>query len=50
MKLLQWIKSLFAAPSYQAELEDFVSSKNPQTTADVEHWIRLYDSRKGWAL
>lgn len=50
MKLLQWIKSLFAAPSYQAELERFVSSKHPTTTAEVEHWIRQYDTQKGWAL
>ena len=50
MKLLQWIKSLFAAPSYQDQLDSFVTSKNPKTTAEVEHWIREYDMRKGWAL
>ena len=50
MKLLQWIKSLFAAPSYQGSVEQYVASKNPTTTAEVEHWIRQYDSRKEWAL
>ena len=50
MKLLKWITSLFIAQSYQDQLDSFVASKNPQTTADVEHWIRQYDSRKEWAL
>ena len=50
MQLLQWIKSLFAAPSYQDELEFYISSKHPTTTAEVEHWIRQYDGHKGWAL
>jgi len=50
MQLLQWIKSLFAAPSYQDALEVYVSSKHPTTTAEVEHWIRQYDTRKDWVL
>lgn len=50
MQLLQWIKSLFAAPTYQNALDRYVSSKNPTTTAEVEHWIRQYGTRKEWAL
>lgn len=50
MQLLQWIKSLFAAPSYQDELDRYITSKRPTTTTEVEHWIRQYDSRKGWSL
>jgi hypothetical protein len=50
MQLLQWIKSLFTASSYQDELDVYVTSKHPTTTAEVEHWIRQYDSRKGWSL
>ena len=50
MKLLQWIKSLFAVPSYQEGLDRFISSKRPTSTVEVEHWIRLYDTRKEWAL
>jgi hypothetical protein len=50
MKLLQWIKSLFAAQSYQDQLDSFIASKHPTTTAEVEHWIRQYDTRKEWAL
>ena len=50
MKLLQWITSLFAVPSYQDQLDRFITSKRPTTTAEVEHWIRQYDTRKDWAL
>ena len=50
MQLLQWIKSLFAAQSYQDQLDSYIASENPTTTAEVEHWIRQYDTRKGWAL
>jgi hypothetical protein len=51
MKLLQWIKSLFAAPSYQDQLDSFVASKRPTSTAEVEHWLRVYDQhQKGCTL
>lgn len=52
MQLLQWIKSLFSAPSYQDSLDSFVTSKHPHTTAEVEYWIQYYDQHKskGWAL
>ena len=51
MKLLQWIKSLFNAPSYQDNVEYYVASKQPKSTAEVEYWIREYDlRRKDWAL
>jgi hypothetical protein len=50
MQLLQWIKSLFAARSYQDQLDSYITSKHPTTTAEVEHWIRQYDSRQGWSL
>jgi hypothetical protein len=49
MKLLQWIKSLFAAQSYQDQLDAYIASKNPTTTIEVEHWIREYGQR-GWSL
>jgi len=49
---MKWIKSLFTAPSQQDELDAYVASKNPSTTAEVEHWVRQYDlhQRKEWAL
>lgn len=56
MKLLQWIKSLFASTqvSYQHwHVEAFVESKKPKTTAEVEFWIRKFEQdqreQRGWA-
>ena len=33
---------------YQTEVEEFIASKNPKTTADVEHLIQQYNYRKTW--
>ena len=49
-----WIKKLaedFQKPqTYGSELEEFITSKNPQNTADVEMLMRQYEQQKGWAL
>ena len=50
MQVLNWIKSLFKAPSYQDELERYISSKHPTTAADVEYWIRSFELHKEWVL
>jgi len=51
MKLLQWIKSLFTAWSYQDQLDSYIASKHPTTTAEVEHWLRVYDqNQRGCSL
>ena len=44
--MLKWIKSLFAQVSYQDDIEHFVSSKQPKTTADVEYWVQYYNQQK----
>lgn len=49
-ELFGWIKSLIRERSYQDSVESYVASKNPSTTAEVEHWIRQYDTRKEWLL
>lgn len=46
MKLLQWVKSLFSAPSYQDSLDAFITGKHPRNTAEVEYWIQYYDQHK----
>lgn len=33
---------------YQTEVEEFIASKNPKTTADVEHLIQQYNYRRTW--
>jgi hypothetical protein len=49
-----WVKKLaedFQRPqTYGSELEEFITSKNPQNTADVEMLMRQYEQQKGWAL
>ena len=50
MQLLKWIKTLFAAQSYQDQLDSYITSKRPTSAAEVEHWIRQYDTRKEWVL
>ena len=51
--MLEWIKSLFATPSYQDDVEYYVASKQPKSTAEVEYWIQHYNQKKfngGWAI
>lgn len=41
-KLKAFLRRVFVA-NYQTELDQFITSKNPTTTAEVEHWIRQFD-------
>ena len=37
--------------TYGTELEKFIVSKNPQSTADIEHWAQQFNharNTKGW--
>ena len=55
MKLLQWIKSLFASATTNYNnwhIEAYLESKKPKNGAEVEYWIRRYEHetrQKGWA-
>jgi hypothetical protein len=56
MKLLKWIKSLFAVKPFnyhQWHVEAFVESKKPKSNAEVEYWIRKFEQEQrqhnGWA-
>jgi hypothetical protein len=33
--------------SRQSELERFITSKNPTTAAEVDHWMRTFDRTGG---
>lgn len=38
---------------HQNDLDRYIASKNPTTTAEVEHWQREYDKRQtaqGWLV
>jgi hypothetical protein len=44
--LIEKIKKSFKPTTYGEELETFVVSHNPSTSADVEYWITQYDRRQ----
>ena len=41
-KLKAFLQGVLTA-NYQTELDQFITSKNPTTTAEVEYWIRQFD-------
>lgn len=45
LSLVAIINSLFRQRTYQNELEQYIISKNPQTTYDVEMLTREYDRK-----
>jgi hypothetical protein len=49
-QIFTWLKGLLTAPSYQGSVEQYIASKHPTSAAEVEHWIRQYDTRKEWSL
>ena len=47
--LLKRLAGLFPGNNYQSRLEQYIASRHPQCTADVEHWERRYfeDQQRG---
>jgi hypothetical protein len=41
-KLLKRLAQMFPNNDYQSRLEQYITNRNPQSTADVEHWERQY--------
>ena len=48
-KLLKRLAQIFPSSDYQSRLEQYIASRHPQCTADVEHWERQYfqDQQRG---
>jgi len=47
MKVIRWIKSLFdASNQHHSDVERFIASKNPTTTAELEAWLKYYEHSK----
>ena len=44
-QLLTWFKTVFSANTYGHDLEAFINSKQPKSTAEVEHWAREYETQ-----
>ena len=48
-KLLERLAKMFQSGDYQSRLEQYIASRHPHCTADVEHWERQYfqDQQRG---
>jgi ArsR family metal-binding transcriptional regulator len=46
-KLIERLAEMFPKQNYQTKLDAFLTGKNVQDVADVEHWTREYDRRQG---
>ena len=44
-KITQWFKTVFTTTK-QSELDAYITSKKPTTTAEVEYWINNYDRKQ----
>ena len=45
----QFLKKIFPLQSEQESLDAFITSKQPTSIHDVEHWIYVYDRRnRNW--
>jgi len=45
MQLLEKLLNFFT-PDKKSDIELFIESKQPKTTADVERWIQVYNYRR----
>jgi hypothetical protein len=46
-KLLKKLSKLFEQKS---QIEQYILSKNPQSAAEVDHWTREYNQKRGYSL
>ena len=43
-KVLERLAEMFPEQSYQTSLEQYINSKYPTNTAEVEYWAREYEN------
>lgn len=46
-QLFEFIFKFSRGLNYQSELDRYVTSKNPQSTAEVDYWTRQFDQHMG---
>jgi hypothetical protein len=44
--MLKLFTRWFNQPSHQTDLDEFISSKNPTTVAEVDYWTREFDKKQ----
>jgi len=42
-KLLERLAEMFPKQNYQTRLDQYLNSKNIQSTAELDHWITQYE-------
>jgi len=45
-KISKFLQRIFIVSNYRTEAEQFIMSKKPQSIAEVEHWVRIFDQRQ----
>jgi hypothetical protein len=50
LNFLEKLVDMFPEQDYQSRLEVYISSKNPQSTSDIEHLERQFHSQQGGFL
>jgi hypothetical protein len=43
-RVLERLAEMFPKQGYQSRLEQYINSKNPTNTAEVDYWQRHYDT------
>ena len=46
IKFFKWVDKMFQGQNYGADLEHYITSKQPQNVAEVEYWSRNYDQNR----
>jgi hypothetical protein len=46
-KLKELLQGVITKTNRQSALESFISSKNPTSPAEIEHWVRTFDRQSG---
>jgi hypothetical protein len=46
-KLKKLLQGVITKTNRQSALESFISSKNPTSPAEIEHWVRTFDRQSG---
>jgi hypothetical protein len=46
-KLKELLQGVVTKTNRQSELERFITSKNPTSAAEVDHWVRAFDRMAG---
>jgi hypothetical protein len=43
IQFIERLAEMFPEQNYQSRLDQYLSTKSIQSTADVEHWVRHFD-------